>query len=390
MVLTVLGACDVIGPAGPPLIDCDVWASCPGALAIHTEVVQSGFRRQHPDRYVPGDSFIVRIRVQNRAKVRSDSLFVSYSAVGVRGHGILGDSATKPGGWRYPVVVLGAGQATEVIDTLIVGGYTFDRPTRMAFYVADWTTSEPVDFQLSGTVHFPIATSGYAFEVVTGPPGLQETVQHGNHTHTATRIRHKTETGVLGRISNPYQLPIDPIPFGHCLWDGDHGYVCGSAPTDMTRLEAGHEAYVEYIFNFDTEGHYHDWWAQDFTQFTVCPENGYSWIAQCHWVDVLVTANFEADCVVVSQAPVGIAVRDETPECGRWKNGSAYRFEARKGELYKVTLLSAGVAEVFLSSRDGAHFNKPKVTELLIPEDGTYYVVVKHTTAVRFRLDKVS
>jgi hypothetical protein len=383
-VVCLIAACD--SDSAGPLLNCDLWRSCPGALVIKTEVVEGKFSRQRPDIYMPGDSILARISIQNRANVESDSLQIAYEGNGFAGYTILGES-NGPEGWKIDPVFLRAGETRVVVDTFVVGGYTFDGPTRLSFYVWGKSASDWVEPVVTGQRDFPIATSGYEFEVVSPPPGTSESVQLGSRALFATRIRHRTDTGVLIRVSNPFQLPLDPIRAGHCFWDGDHCYVSESAAFAMPKLEPGREAYVEYIFNFDTQGHYHRWWSKTFTELGVCAQDGFNG-GQCVRMPIVVTANFEADCTVTTM-PQGVEVNDAVPDCGHWKDGSAYRFEAKKGDRYRVTLLSGGSA-AFLSPVDGIGQLDPKLTELLIPHDGTYYVAVLHQGVVRFRLDQVS
>jgi hypothetical protein len=105
----------------------------------------------------------------------------------------------------------------------------------------------------------------------------------------------------------------------------------------------------------------------------------------CDHAHIQVVANFEKDCAVDS-AVVGVSTMDAMPDCGRPKDGSAYRFTARAGERYRV---SSPDAVVFIAPQNGVPDFLTRPREVTIPADGTYYVVLLHSGVASFLLERI-
>lgn len=80
--------------------------------------------------------------------------------------------------------------------------------------------------------------------------------------------------------------------------------------------------------------------------------------------------SFEAECTVPTIVP-GQQVTDDAADCDR--SGSVYRFAARAGERYRV---EAAEGSAFIVGPDGKPEDEPGQTEITIPSDGDYYVVL--------------
>jgi len=92
---------------------------------------------------------------------------------------------------------------------------------------------------------------------------------------------------------------------------------------------------------------------------------------RCAWqFNLEALPNFEAECTVLTIAP-GQQVTDDEADCDR--SGSVYRFTARAGERYRVDVAEGSA---FIVGPDGKPENEPGQTEIAIPRDGDYYVVL--------------
>jgi hypothetical protein len=155
LVSCAVATCDS-DPAGP-LIDCTSWDSCAGGLVATTEVIDTAFDHARGTKYLPGDSMLLRIRVENRASIPTDSIVISHGAEG------LGEP-------RYsPPFVLAPREVREIVDTAIVT-FTFGEVPEMKFEA--WRYGpEPYELVIArrGTTTLPIARSGFTFDLQSLP-----------------------------------------------------------------------------------------------------------------------------------------------------------------------------------------------------------------------------
>jgi hypothetical protein len=322
---------------------------------------------------MPGDSILVRITIENRANITSDSLEVYYSAHGVTGHQTLG---TVP-------LVLAAGERLVRTDTFVVGGYTFGEPSDLRFDVLRYFTSTTIPHVRTGVMSFPVASSGYQLDIVV-PPGPVISFAHGDHSHVGWRVRHKQPIGLGVTISNPFQLPLPPIDLTVCVIDLDHCFLQFET-SGSDNLAPGSSSHASVELVMDTRGQYFDWWRQRVLFFRLCGELVFGGGA-CQSMPVLLVADFEAECAVLSIS-AGTVVEDLQPECGVHDRGSAYRFNGSAGERYRVEVV-AGSGVAFLSDEFGIPEDASAPQEITITTSGVYYVIVRHAGPISFRLQR--
>lgn len=358
-------------PTDPPMLqECISWETCPAGIVVTTKIEPEAFVAHLGHQLVPGDSFIVRTTFENRTTLPTDSVWVYRYATTVTG-------------WSTPDwKELQPGEKRVLVDTLVVTGFTFGARPKLYTQLLKRAGYQNLPLSLRGDSIFNLAPSGYELRTVVIPPQVQ--INHDGHYHVGPRVRHKTTFSMLVEVANPYAIDLKPIHVGTCVWDYDHCFMDAQSADSTPVLKPGASAYVEMSFLLDTKGHYYDWWSQGAFTFSLCGEDSFSG-HQCSSYGLLILANFDADCRV-QPITVGAVVSDNDPECGFYHDGSAYRFAAKKGERYHVSRLS-GNGEVFLSGPDGVFELDPRSPDMLIPADGTYYVVILHAGPVSFRLD---
>ena len=370
LVSCAVAACDS-DPAAP-LIECTSWDSCAGGLVATTEVVDTAFDHARGTKYLPGDSMLLRIRVENRASIRTDSIVVSHGAAG------LGEP-------RYsPPFVLAPREVREIVDTAIVA-FTFGEVPEMKLEAWRYWPEPYSDLVITrrGTSTLPIARSGFSFDLQS-LPGPYVTYEYFGLTRTGSRVRHSDTVMLSVRITNIYETDLPPISLAGCVWNQDHCFEPFASTNASPVLIPGMSADVVVTLVPDAAGYYFDWYSQQPFVLGVCADNIFGGMP-CEYAHIQVVANFEKDCTVVS-AVVGVATTDTMPDCGRRKDGSAYRFIARAGERYRV---SSPDAVVFIAPQNGVPDFLTRPREVTIPADGTYYVVLLHSGVASFLLERI-
>jgi hypothetical protein len=369
---SALASCDMSDPQSP-VVDCTTWDNCEAGLVLHLDVVEGAFRRQNQTRYFPGDSILVRGRLENRTRLLADSILLTIQSAGIVG----------PQQYQLDLQPRGS---FAFVDTLVVGGFTFDQNTDLKAEV--WQEIPPygfIDLRVTGDAEVDIAKSGYKFEVFP-VPGARSTFQYGGWTMTGLRMPHQTTIGIRALVTNTYETDLPPIGMGICFFDFDHCYLQVESPNKTPVLKPGSTAYIEMELPLDTRGNYFDWWGQRPVALSICARQSYSG-DQCASELILLTANYEKDCSV-RDATIGAPMTTGAPDCGYLDDGSAYRFVARAGERYRVSLVS-GSGNVFITAADGSPDDRMGPAELTIPRDGTYYVAALHRSGMTFLLEKL-
>jgi hypothetical protein len=366
-----LSGCDT--DVQEPSIQCTTWAACEGGLVLDLNVADGAFRRSSTTRYVPGDTILLRGRLENRSTLDTDSIQLIFRATGLSG-------------FSPRSVSLQAGTSYAFVDTVVVAGFTFDAETRIS--VDAWRFVEPVDYlplKISGDTQFDIARSGYRFELIP-IAGVRSPLVWAGYSFVGIRIRHQTQIAVMAKVTNVYETDLPPIGMGLCFWDFDNCYAQYESSNKTKVLKPGESTYLEMEFPLDTKGRYFDWWSQRLVGINICAEHGYMG-RQCTMERILIIANYEVDCTV-REATIGAPVHSTTHDCGYYDDGSAYRFTARAGERYRVSRLS-GSGSVFITDADGAPNSSFGPMELVIPRDGTYYVAAFHRDPLSFLLERL-
>lgn len=371
LVLSVLAACDA-GPVAPPPVECTSWDTCTGGLIATTEVIDTAFDHPRGTKYVPGDTMLLRIRVENRASIPTDSIVVSYGAAGL-------------GEMRYsPPFVLAPRQMREIVDTAVVT-FTFGEAPEMQFAAWRYSPSPHFDVPVTrrGTTTLDIARSGFSFDLqpLPGPP---VTFEYFGATRAGVRVRHGDSVMLSTRITNIHETNLPPIALAGCVWMQDHCFERFGSTEASPVLKPGASADVTTTIVPDAAGVYFDWYSQQYFAIDVCAGEMFVGMP-CESVHIQVVANFERDCDIGS-AVAGFVTVDAVPDCGMRKEGSAYRFTARQGERYRV---SSPDAVVFIAPRDGVPNFLTRPREVDIPADGTYYVVLLHTAPASFLLERI-
>src|SRR5688500_15504504 len=147
----LIATCD--DPATPvATLDCPVWATCAGALAIRTEIIQGAFNQSRPGRFLPGDTMLLKWTFTNRAKTRSDSIQVVYWARG----------AIEC--CRYHDIRLDAGEVLEVLDTVVTGFTHGAQSILDIINVYSIDASRFVEPVVTGVSTLPLVPSGFSIE----------------------------------------------------------------------------------------------------------------------------------------------------------------------------------------------------------------------------------
>ena len=358
---------------------------CPREIIVKYELSAGGFGHATASDgspvWEPGDSLLLRIWVENNTAAATGILEIE-----IRGHAWRDANGSSfyqgdPSYHRIVTAALQPGERRLIEDTLDVAKYTLRTVADINVSVLE--NERPRSAIVIGKTSFPIRSSGFELELLSGPP-LVPIVLFGN-TYAGFEVRRSTPTALLMRLSNPYQMPLDSTHFWICMHDIDYcptSYELAPTP----RVAPGAETHVEFIFSANG-GQRYDWWTSDETLIRLCPVTASVWSLCRSWAIRLV-ANFEADCDVQTIVP-GVPIYDAIPECPKGlpqidRRGSAFRFAARKGETYRAT---GG----FIVSRDGypRRSGLGESSQMTIPVDGTYYVVAVHRDPVTVTLQRV-
>lgn len=371
LILLHVAACDS-DPAAPPLVECTTWENCAGGLIATTEVIDTAFGHAPATKYQPGDTMLLRIRLENRASIPTDSIVLSYSAAGLRDE-------------RFsPPFVLAPREVREIVDTAIVT-FTFGEPAELQFDAWRYSPAPYFDVAVAarGTTSLEIARSGFSFDLqaLAGP---QVTFEYLGQTRSGVRVRHGDTIVISARIMNVYDADLPPISLAGCLWSGDHCFEPFTSTDASIVLTPGASADVSIKLVPDADGVYFDWYARQNFALDICAQEMFSGMP-CESAHIQVVPNFEHDCSV-GTAVVGVLTLDAMPDCGLREDGSAYRFSAREGERYSV---SSPDAVVFLAPHDGVPDFLTRPREITIPADGIYYVVLLHTSPAHFILERI-
>ena len=359
--------------------------SCPPELIVKFEVGAGPFGHATATDgspvWEPGDSLLLRIWIENNTATATGDLGIE-----VRGHAWRDTDSYSlfqgnPSYHAIETAGLQPGERRLIEDTLEVVRFTMRTVADLTFSVNENGT--PRNAVVIGKPSFPIRSSGFDLELLSGPP-LTAIVLHGN-TYAGFEVRRSTPIALLMRLSNPYQMPLDSTDFWICMHDIDYcptEYELDPAPM----VAPGAEAHVEFVFT-PNGGYRYDWWTSDETSLVLCPV-GLSFGPLCRSWAIRLVANFEADCDVQTIVP-GVPIYDAIPECPKGlpqidRRGSAFRFAAQKGETYRAT---GG----FIVDRDGhpRRSGLGESSQMTIPEDGTYYVVAVHRDPVTVTLQRV-
>jgi hypothetical protein len=368
LVSCAVATCDS-DPAAP-LIDCTSWESCSGGLVATTEVIDTAFDHARGTKYLPGDSMLLRIRVENRASIPTDSIVISHTAAG------LGEP-------RYSApFVLAPREVREIVDTAIVT-FTFGEVPEMKFEARRSSSDFDIAIARRGTTTLNIARSGFSFDM-QNLPGPYVTFHYHGLPRTGSQVRHSDTVMLSVRITNIFETNLPPISLAGCLWNQDHCFEQFESTNASPVLIPGMSADVTMTIVPDAAEYYFDWYSQQNFSLGVCAETILARMP-CDGALIHVVANFEKDCAVDS-AVVGVSTTDAMPDCGRRKDGSAYRFTARAGERYRV---SSPDAVVFIAPENGVPDFLTRPREVTIPADGTYYVVLLHRGAANFLLERI-
>ena len=381
LLFLLAGACEVAGPPDPPNgveppdipaqpgpptspPQCTEWPKCPSPLLVHSRIVSDGSLTY-------GDSFIVMWSVQNTSTLATDLLEIGVGGVSVGGK----SRRTR----------INAGQTVEFIDTLYVSGFTFGQPAELLYWANPPVTYRKIEMLVTGDRMMPVVASGYKLALVAAPP--TRNVEFFGRTFAGWIIRENTPVDFVVQVDNPYPARLPQITVGVCAYTSyEFCYARNETRTSET-LASGRSTHASFQLRISRGS---DWWVRDVTRVSVCGEQADAQYGhECSIYPALLLPNLEAACTV---SPISVAtpITDAAPECGKEANGSVYRFTARAGEQYRVELL-AGLPNmrVMIMGADGIapeEIDPSPHEELVIAQDGAYYVVVLHSSPASFRL----
>lgn len=364
-----------------PLDICERVSCADAELVVRTRVTDlAGHTLTAP--LAPGDTFLVHRRIENLRTDRTDSLWVALYAR--RTEEDVGRIYTYSAIERV-LDRLAPREVIEITDTLQVRRFTFTHKYDLRMAIQAWESPyRSFKVVYDGDRELPVLRSGYQIEIVAIP----EQIHTG--TRQVTQLRHYMRAGALLRIKNPYDLPLDSLRLYVCIFDIDYCAVNDSSAV-VPRVAAGGETYFDFDFVVDTRNSPRDWWGRFDAGLAFCGEHILG--GQCASVPVRVLANFEEVCDVVTITP-GVLYTDSVPECPamqpleRFDRGSAFRFQARSGERYRVEFVGNGPSSQYFSNGDGVMETTSPMTEISIQHDGTYYLAMSHRFPVHFRLSR--
>jgi hypothetical protein len=372
----LLSCSDTSGP-----LDICERISCANAdLVVETRITDLA-NRPLSEPLAPGDTFLVHRRIENLHTEQTDSLWLALYARRLEDPHL---------NYTYSPVEraldrLAPRGVLELTDTVQVLRFTFTRKYDLRTVISTWESGRRTLIVINvGDRELAVVGSGYQIEVVAMP----EQVQTG--TTQITQLRHYAKAGALLRISNPYDVALDSLRLYVCVFDIDYCAVNESSAL-VPQVLPGRETYFDFDFVVDTRNGPRDWWERFDAGLSFCGESILD--GHCARVPVRILANFEEICDVVT-ITAGVVYSDADDECPvmqpleRFARGSAFRFEARAGERYRVEYVK-GFGSQHFSDRDGAVATSPSMLEITIPRNGIYYLAIQHRDPVDFRLIRV-
>jgi hypothetical protein len=283
------------------------------------------------------------------------------------------------------VPAIAPNQRIVFVDTAVIAPET--RTTSLAFNRTVAYSSEvdlPPDIRIAGDSIVPVLSTGFELETVV-VPNQELLLNAWGNWRLASKVRSNTDWGFVIRIHNPYDVALEPMHLSRCLIDLDYCPRTFTANLESLTPRVPPAEFRDYDVVFRVVSTDYTWfWNYMDAVVAVCYP---LWLrGTCTYANIRLIPDMEAQCTIPTIQP-GVQITDDTADCDH--TGSAYRFLAHAGERYRVNGSVPGRA--FIVDAEGKDLYEDGLTEMTIPKDGMYYVIlnqVSHPT-ITFTLNRL-